>query len=117
MKRNKARKERKKELYELLKSEQKKKRKEYTTFLERISEDASLTADLSGELLVTMAGRHCIVIRNHKSIAEYSDVRIRLISGRYDLVVEGTSLFMEYSVSDEIKIRGNITTIHFKHDR
>lgn len=115
MKRRKAGKEKRKELYELLKTERKKQRKEYTSFLERISEDASLSADISGELLVTMAGRHCMFIRNHTTIAEYTGERIRIKGGRHELLVEGDSLLLEYSVLDEIKVRGNIHSVIFQN--
>ena len=113
MKRRKAGKERKKELYELVKSEKKLQRREYMSFLERISEASSMTADISGDFCITLAGQNCMVIRNYRSISEYTVSKIRLKTSHNELIVEGAALQLEYSMEEELKIRGKITRIEF----
>lgn len=113
MKRRKVGAVKKKDLHAAIKAERKRQRKEYECFYERIFEDVSVTADISGEPLISLAGRHCMLVQNYLSIAEYTSQKIRLKTERYDLVVEGASLFLEYSLMEELKIRGDIQSIHF----
>ena len=103
----------KKDLYLQVKRAEKKGQKEYTTFFERLTDAVSLTGDVAGEMMVYLAGRHCMIVRNFTSVTEYTDCRIRLKTKKYDLCVEGKCLRLQYLLPEELRITGNVTGVSY----
>ena len=106
-----------KDIYRQVKREEKKEKREYETFYERLTDALSLTGDVAGELLVYLAGSHCMVVRNFLSVTEYTSERIRLKTKQYEVSVEGTCLRMEYFLPEEIRITGEINRICYHKAR
>ena len=107
----------KKDLYRLVKCTEKKEKKEYTTFYERLTDSLSLTGDVAGEMMLYLAGSHCMVVRNFLSVTEYTANKIRLKTKQYELCVEGTCLRMEYFLPEEIRVVGDITGVSYHKAR
>lgn len=107
----------KKELYRQVKRTEKREKKEYASFFERLTDSLSLTGDVAGEMLLYLAGSHCMVIRNFTSVTEYTASRIRLKTKQYELCVEGASLRMEYFLPEEIRVVGEITGVFYHKAR
>jgi len=103
----------KKDLYMQVKRAEKKEKKEYATFYERLTDAVSLTGDVAGEMLVYLAGRHCMIVRNFTSVTEYTACRIRLKTKKYELCVMGNSLHLEYFLPEELRIVGTITEVTY----
>ena len=113
LKRRKKPSELKKDLYTQVKRERKAERKEYAVFCERMTEAMSLTEDVTGEMIVYLAGRHCMTVRNFLSVTEYTAEKIRLKNKKYELHTEGERLRMEYFLPEELRIVGNIKTVSY----
>lgn len=107
----------KKDLYQLVKRTEKKEKKEYTTFFERLTDSLSLTGDVAGEMMLYLAGSHCMVVRNFLSVTEYTANRIRLKTKQYELCVEGACLRMEYFLPEEVRVVGDITGVSYHKAR
>ena len=107
----------KKSLYLQVKRAEKKEKKEYATFFERLTDSLSLTGDVAGEMLVYMVGRHCMLVRNFISVTEYTACRIRLKTKKYELCVEGNCLRLEYFLPEELRIVGNITGVVYQENK
>ena len=103
----------KKDLYLQIKSAEKKEKKEYATFFERLTNAVSLTGDVAGEMLVYFAGRHCMIVRNFTSVTEYTSCRIRLKTKKYELCVEGVCLRLQYFLPEELRIVGSFAGVSF----
>lgn len=103
----------KKDIYTQVKKERKAEQKEYTSFCERLTDAVSLTEDVAGEMIVYLAGRHCMSVRNFLSVTEYTAKKIRLKNKKYELHTEGECLRMEYFLPEELRIIGNIKTISY----
>ncbi|MCH5273466.1 MAG: YabP/YqfC family sporulation protein [Lachnospiraceae bacterium] len=101
------------ELYIEVKRAEKREKKEYAAFFERLTEAISLTGDVAGEMMVYLAGRHCMLVRNFTSVTEYTAGRIRLKTKQYELCVEGEYLRLEYFLPEELRIVGNIIGISY----
>lgn len=110
---NKRKKKELKDLYLLVKQKEQKEKKEYQNFLERLSESSALSGDFAGELLLSMPGKNCILIRNFTSVTEYSAERIRVRSKKYECFVEGRFLRFSYFLPEELKIVGEISQLSF----
>lgn len=106
-----------KELYAQIKRAEKKEKKEYATFFERLTDSVSLTGDVAGEMLVYLSGRHCMIVRNFSSVTEYTACRIRLKAKKYELCVEGTHLRLAYFLPEELRIEGNIAGIGYQKNK
>ena len=104
----------KKDLYLQVKRAEKKEKKEYSSFFERLTESVSLTEDVAGEMMVYLAGRHCIIVRNFTSVTEYTACRIRLKIKKYELCVEGNGLRLQYFLPEELRIVGNVTGVTYQ---
>lgn len=102
-----------KELYIEVKRAEKREKKEYSAFFERLTESVSLTGDVAGEMMVYLAGRHCMLVRNFTSVTEYTSGRIRLKTKQYELCVEGEYLRLEYFLPEELRIVGNIIGVSY----
>ena len=103
----------KKDLYLQVKREEKKEKKEYATFFERLTDTVSLTGDVAGEMLVYFVGRHCMIVRNFSSVTEYTSCRIRLKTKKYELCVEGVCLRLQYFLPEELRIVGSFAGVSF----
>ena len=103
----------KKDHYLQIKSAEKKEKKEYATFFERLTDAVSLTGDVAGEMLVYFAGRHCMIVRNFTSVTEYTSCRIRLKTKKYELCVEGVCLRLQYFLPEELRIVGSFAGVSF----
>lgn len=109
--------EEKKDLYLQVKRAEKKERKEYATFFERLTESVSLTGDVAGEMLVYLVGRHCMIVRNFTSVTEYTACRIRLKTKKYELCVEGNCLRLQYFLPEELRIVGTVTGVSYGENK
>lgn len=107
----------KKELYLQVKQEEKREKKEYSAFFERLTESVSLTDDVAGEMTVYLAGRHCMLVRNFTSVTEYTACRIRLKTKQYELCVEGNYLRLAYFLPEELRIIGDIAGVSYHEAR
>lgn len=104
----------KKDLYLQVKRAEKKEKKEYTTFFERLTDSVSLTGDVAGEMMVYLAGRHCMIVRNFTSVTEYTACRIRLKTKKYELCIEGNCLRLDYFLPEELRIVGEIIGVSYQ---
>lgn len=102
------------ELYIEVKRAEKREKREYTAFFDRLTESVSLTGDVAGEMMVYLAGRHCMLVRNFTSVTEYTACRIRLKTKQYELCVEGEYLRLEYFLPEEVRIVGNIINVSYR---
>ncbi|MDD5901755.1 MAG: YabP/YqfC family sporulation protein [Lachnospiraceae bacterium] len=103
----------KKDLYLQVKRAEKKEKKEYTAYFERLTDSVSLTGDVAGEMLVFLSGRHCMIVRNFISVTEYTSCKIRLKTKKYELCVEGNYLRLAYFLPEELRIVGDITGVSY----
>lgn len=104
----------KKDLYLQVKRAEKKEKKEYAAFFERLTDSVSLTEDVAGEMMIHLAGRHCMIVRNFTSVTEYTSGKIRLKTKRYELCVEGRYLRMAYFLPEELRIVGEIEGVSYR---
>ena len=65
--------------------------------------------------VLTVLGEMEIDIENYSSIIEYTESLIRIRTKLGQIRVLGKKLHVEYYTNDEMKIRGEIETIEFKH--
>ena len=107
----------KKDLYLQVKRAEKKEKKEYASFYERLTDAVSLTGDVAGEMMVYLAGRHCMIVRNFTSVTEYTTCRIRLKVKKYELCVEGNGLRLLYFLPEELRIVGTITGVFYQGNK
>lgn len=109
--------EEKKDLYLQVKRAEKKEKKEYTSFFERLTDGVSLTGDVAGEMMVYLAGRHCMIVRNFTSVTEYTACRIRLKTKKYELCIEGNCLRLEYFLPEELRIVGTVIGVTYQESK
>ncbi|MBQ8799358.1 MAG: YabP/YqfC family sporulation protein [Lachnospiraceae bacterium] len=109
--------EEKKDLYLQVKRTEKKEKKEYASFFERLTDSVSLTGDVAGEMMLYLAGRHCMIVRNFSSVTEYTACRIRLKTKKYELCIEGTCLRLEYFLPEELRIVGIIDGVSYQGNK
>ena len=107
----------KKDLYLQIKREEKKEKKKYASFFERLTDSVSLTGDVAGEMMVYLAGRHCMIVRNFTSVTEYTACRIRLKTKKYELCIEGNCLRLEYFLPEELRIVGTVTGVTYQESK
>ncbi|MDD6034923.1 MAG: YabP/YqfC family sporulation protein [Lachnospiraceae bacterium] len=103
----------KKDLYSQVKRTEKKEKKEYAAFFERLTDSVSLTGDVAGDMILYLAGRHCMIVRNFTSVTEYTSCRIRMKTKKYELCVEGNYLRLAYFLPEELRIVGEITGVSY----
>ena len=101
-------------LYIYMKETEKKRRKEYDSFLEHTSETLSIPKDvLAGQAMISLTGNHGIRVSNYRGVEEYSTDTVKLALGKKSLLICGNHLLIEYFRKDEIKIVGNISNVSF----
>jgi len=103
-----------KELYREVKRTEKREKREYTDFFDRLTQSVSLTDDVVGEMISYLVGRHCMLIRNFTSVTEYTAGRIRVKNKQYELWVEGEFLRLQYFLPEELRIVGNIVSVSYR---
>lgn len=62
---------------------------------------------------ITILGSNRFVVENHKGIIEFTPQRIRINTSIGTLNVCGNGLHINYILSDEIMLEGDISTIEF----
>ncbi|MBO5178023.1 MAG: YabP/YqfC family sporulation protein [Lachnospiraceae bacterium] len=101
-------------LYSYINSSEKKRQKEYESFIEHSSGCMSIPKDvLANQAMISLIGNHGIRVTNYRAIEEYSTENIKLSLGKKHLLINGSHLFIEYFRKDEIKIVGNILNVSF----
>lgn len=101
------------DLYKTIKQQEIQERREHMNVWMRLGENLCLTEDMIGEVVITILGRNQVVINNYRSITEYSSDKIRLQAKKCEICVEGSALKLEYFLSDEIKIAGELERISY----
>ena len=101
------------DLYKAMKRKEQQERREHNAVLMRLGENFCLTEDMIGEAIITILGRNQVVVNNYRSITEYSANKIRLQAKKCEICVEGTALRLDYFLSDEIKIVGELERISY----
>lgn len=66
-----------------------------------------------GAVILNITGRNEILVENYKGILEYTQELIRLQTKNCQLRIEGKSLKIQYYTSDEMRITGVLTAIHY----
>ncbi len=103
----------KKELYAQVKRTEKKEKKEYEAFFERLTDAIAVTGDVAGEMMLSLLGRHCMLVRNFTSVTEYTACRIRLKTKKYEVCIEGKCMRLSYFLPEELRINGEITGVFY----
>lgn len=96
-----------------MRSEKKKKKPEKPA-KERLVEKLMLPKDLMlGAAVVTVTGRNEVYVENYRGIVEYTSEHICLQTKSCAVEIEGESLNIVYYTSDEMKINGLVSAIHY----
>ncbi|MCR5754027.1 MAG: YabP/YqfC family sporulation protein [Acetatifactor sp.] len=66
-----------------------------------------------GDLKVTLTGNREAWIENYKGILEYTNQLILLQAKTCQVSFEGESLSIDYYTNEDMKISGNISSVHF----
>ncbi len=81
--------------------------------LKYVSEHLNLPADIiSGASIVTAYGNDHIYIENYKRIIEYTSELIRIQGKNCRIRIEGINLCIDYYTDNDMRIDGEIVTIH-----
>lgn len=104
-----------KPLYRYINATERKRKTDYRSFTEQLSEGTHMTGDMiAGQPMLSMMGNHSITISNYQSILEYSTEQIRISTKKYPVTITGEKLCIRYSMKDEIKIAGNIFAVSYQ---
>ena len=104
-----------KPLYRYLDATERKRKAEYRSFTEQLSEGTQMTGDIiAGQPLLSMTGNHSITISNYQSILEYSTEQIRISTKKCLVIIIGEKLCIRYFMKEEIKIVGNIFSVSYQ---
>ncbi len=107
-----------KELYNHINKAKKKEKAERATYLEIISDSLKLPSDvLVGAPIITAFGKNEICIENYKSILEYNDNFIKILSKIGSILIEGKNLKISYFTNDEMKITGLVHSINYLNSK
>lgn len=88
---------------------------EKATYLETLSNQLKLPADiLVGAPIVTATGRNQVCVENYKGIIEYTGKLIKIQTKLCKVSIEGSRLNIDYYTNDEMQISGIINTIHYQ---
>lgn len=88
---------------------------EKATYLETLSNQLKLPADiLVGAPIVTATGRNQVCVENYKGIIEYTGKFIKIQTKLCKVSIEGSRLNIDYYTNDEMQISGIINTIHYQ---
>ena len=81
---------------------------------ENIIDTLKLPKDVCmGALRVTLTGNSEVWIENYRGILEYTGERILLQARTCQVCLEGTGLSIDYYTNEDMKISGNIVTLHY----
>lgn len=101
-------------LYAYIRQTERKRKKEYESFLEYESERLDIPEEvLAGQPTLRMIGNHSMIISGNYTIEEYSTESICLKTLKKKIHLSGEHLAIRYFRKDEIKIVGNIQTVSF----
>lgn len=107
-----------KELYNHMNKKKKKEEAERATYLEMISDSLKLPSDvLVGAPIITAFGKNELCVENYKSILEYNDQFIKILSKIGNILIEGKNLKISYFTNDEMKITGLIHSINYLNSK
>ncbi|MFV0344035.1 MAG: YabP/YqfC family sporulation protein [Anaerocolumna sp.] len=107
-----------KELYHTINKANKRGKAERATYLEIISDSLKLPSDvLIGAPIITAFGKNEICIENYKSILEYNDNYIKILSKIGSIVIEGKKLKISYFTNDEMKVTGLVHSINYLNSK
>ncbi|MBP1754741.1 MAG: hypothetical protein H6Q59_1139 [Firmicutes bacterium] len=102
-------------LYAGLEQKKIKKNEDRSTFLEKISNQIGLSADiLAGAPIITATGRNELCIENYKGIIEYNGNLIKVQTKQCKVCIEGKQLNILYFTEDEMRVTGFIHTIYYQ---
>lgn len=94
-----------------------KKRKDYSKqeLWEKLSDKTLLPQEImTSSCCITSIGQRELVIENYKSILDYQNDRLTLLTGQGRVEIVGKALEILYYGKEEIKVRGKIETIIYK---
>lgn len=64
-----------------------------------------------GEALISMEGRHSLVIENYRSILLYTENEVKIQARTCRISIRGKGLSIVYYDKEEMKITGRITSV------
>ena len=64
-----------------------------------------------GEALVSMEGRHSLVIENYRNILLYTENEVKIQARTCKISVRGKGLSIQYYDKEEMKITGRIASV------
>ena len=74
----------------------------------------SLPRDVvDGVARVTLTGNEEVWIENYRGILEYTEKRVLLQTKTCQICFEGSRLTIEYYTNEDMKLKGNIQSIHY----
>ena len=74
----------------------------------------SLPRDVvDGVARVTLTGNEEVWIENYRGILEYTEKRVLLQTKTCHICFEGSRLTIEYYTNEDMKLKGNIQSIHY----
>ena len=73
----------------------------------------SLAPEAAGCMRMTLTDDNAVCIENYKSIVEYTQKRVRVHIGAYDILVRGTQLVLQEFGSDIVMICGRISAVEY----
>ena len=77
-------------------------------------DNLSLPRDVvDGVARVTLTGNEEVWIENYRGILEYTEKRVLLQTKTCQICFEGSRLTIEYYTNEDMKLKGNIQSIHY----
>ena len=73
----------------------------------------SLAPEAAGCMRMTLTDDNAVCIENYQSIVEYTQKRVRVHIGAYDILVRGTQLVLSEFGSDIVMICGRISAVEY----
>lgn len=102
-------------LYKGFSKKKKMKPYEKQTYLESLSAQIRLPADiLAGAPVITATGRNELCLENYKGIIEFTGSMIKIQTKVCKIVIEGKHLKILYFTEDEMRISGFIQAIYYQ---
>lgn len=102
------------DIYDKIKRTSKSK-KEKTSYLEHLSNQLKLPADiLIGAPIITSTGMHQVCVENYKGLIEYNHEFIKIQTKQCKVCIQGKNLNIDYYTDDEMNISGKILSIHYQ---
>ncbi len=102
-------------LYKGLKIKKKDKLTPKLKFMEQLSNQLNLPADiLAGAPIITATGQNELCLENYKGIIEYNGNLIKVQTKACKVCIEGKKLNILYFTEDEMRITGFIEAIYYQ---